>query len=86
MSPAWQQLWDLMEGDRYGRTELSRLFRYCSANGIVPSDLSDAISSDFLTALEAESLIKKPKVRHQSVCRVWNRQAGRSRWLGMATD
>ena len=76
MSPAWQQLWDLMEGDRYGRTELSRLFRYCSANGIVPSDLSDAISSDFLTALEAESLIKKPKVRHQSVCRVWNQQAG----------
>ena len=75
MSPAWQQLWDLMEGDTYGRTELSRLFRYCSANGIVPSDLSDAISSDFLTALEAESLIKKPKVRHQSVCRVWNRLA-----------
>ena len=76
MSPAWQQLWDLMEGDTYGRTELSRLFRYCSANGIVPSDLSDAISSDFLTALEAESLIKKPKVRHQSVCRVWNRLVG----------
>lgn len=76
MSPDWQQLWDLMEGDRYGRTELSRLFRYCSANGIVPSDLSDAISSDFLTALEAESLVKKPKVRHQSVCRVWNQQAG----------
>jgi integrase len=76
MSPAWQQLWDLMEGDRYARTELSRLFRYCSANGIVPSEMSDAISSDFLTALEAESLIKKPKVRHQSVCRVWNQQAG----------
>ena len=76
MSSGWQQLWDLMEGDRYARTELSRLFRYCSANGIVPSEMSDAISSDFLTALEAESLIKKPKVRHQSVCRVWNRLAG----------
>mgnify|MGYP000232644058 FL=1 len=76
MSSSWQQLWDLMEGDRYARTELSRLFRYCSANGIVPSEMSDAISSDFLTALEAESLIKKPKVRHQSVCRVWNRLAG----------
>ena len=76
MSSNWQQLWDLMEGDRYARTELSRLFRYCSANGIVPSEMSDAISSDFLTALEAESLIKKPKVRHQSVCRVWNRLAG----------
>ena len=76
MSSDWQQLWDLMEGDRYARTELSRLFRYCSANGIVPSEMSDAISSDFLTALEAESLIKKPKVRHQSVCRVWNRLAG----------
>ena len=24
MSPAWQKLWDLMEGDTYGRTELSR--------------------------------------------------------------
>ena len=76
MSPAWQQLWNLLEDDTYGRTELSRLFRYCSANGVPPSKISDAISADFLTALETESLIKKPKVRHQSVCRVWNRLAG----------
>ena len=75
MSPAWQQLWNLLEDDTYGRTELSRLFRYCSANGVPPSKISDAISADFLTALETESLIKKPKVRHQSVCRVWNRLA-----------
>ena len=75
MSPAWQQLWNLLEDDTYGRTELSRLFRYCSANGVPPSKISDAISADFLAALEAESLIKKPKVRHQSVCRVWNRLA-----------
>ena len=76
MSPAWQKLWDLMEGDTYGRTELSRLFRYCSANGITPLGVTDAVSSDYLAALEAESLIKNPKVRHQSVCRVWNRLAG----------
>ena len=75
MSPAWQQLWNLLEDDTYGRTELSRLFRYCSVNGVAPSKVSDAISADFLAALETESLIKKPKVRHQSVCRVWNRLA-----------
>jgi hypothetical protein len=59
MSPAWQQLWNLLDDDTYGRTELSRLFRYCSANGVPPSKISDAISADFLTALETESLIKK---------------------------
>ena len=75
MSPAWQKLWDLMEGDTYGRTELSRFFRYCSANDVAPLGVTDAVSSDYLAALEAESLITKPRVRHQSVCRVWNRLA-----------
>jgi site-specific recombinase XerD len=75
LSPAWQKLWDLMEGDTYGRTELSRFFRYCSANDVAPLGVTDAVSSDYLAALEAESLITKPRVRHQSVCRVWNRLA-----------
>jgi hypothetical protein len=36
MSPAWLALWQMLEGSTYHRTELSRLFRYCSNQGYWP--------------------------------------------------
>ncbi len=75
MSPAWQRLWDMLEGSLYHKTELSRFFRYCSNQQINPNDVTDAVSASYLQALETEALINKPRVRHQSVCRVWNKCA-----------
>ena len=75
MSPAWQRLWDMLEGSLYHKTELSRFFRYCSNQQINPTDVNDAVSTSYLHALETEALISKPRVRHQSVCRVWNKCA-----------
>ena len=75
MAPAWKTLWDMLEGSTYHRTELSRLFRYCSNQGINPDDLNDDISAAYLDALETEALVTKPRTRHQSVCRVWNKCA-----------
>ncbi|MCZ8335437.1 MAG: tyrosine-type recombinase/integrase [Rhodobacteraceae bacterium] len=72
-SAEWQRLWDLLEGDTYAKTELSRFLRYCSVQGIAPEAVTDAVSSEFLAAIEAESFIAKPKTRHQSLCRVWNK-------------
>lgn len=69
----WQRLWDLLEGDTYAKSELSRFLRYCSVQGIAPESVTDTVSSQFLAAIDAESLITKPKTRHQSMCRVWNR-------------
>ena len=72
-SAEWQCLWDLLDGDTYAKTELSRFLRFCSAQGIVPGAVNDTVSAQFLAAIEAESLLVKPKTRHQSMCRVWNR-------------
>ena len=75
MAPAWQTLWNMLEGSTYHRTELSRLFRYCSNQDINPDELNDDISAAYLDALETEALVTKPRTRHQSVCRVWNKCA-----------
>ena len=75
MAPAWKALWDILEGSTYYRTELSRLFRYCSNQCICPDDINDDVSAAYLNALETEALITKPRTRHQSVSRVWNKCA-----------
>ena len=73
MSPPWMKLWDIIEGEQYFRTELSRFFRYCSKQEIAPSEINDQILADYLNALEAETFVKAPKVRQQSICRLWNK-------------
>ena len=73
MNEDWQVLWSLIEDSTYFRTELSRLFRYCSKQKIQPVSLNDEVSEAYLKALEEEALVKKPRTRHQSVCRVWNK-------------
>jgi len=72
MNAVWQDLFDRLP-HKYARTELSRFFRYCSARGIAPEAVDDVVSGAFLVALVDESLIKRPKIRHQSMCRLWNR-------------
>jgi hypothetical protein len=71
LTDEWQALYDQMH-DKYHRSALSRLMRYCSAGGISPAAMSDCVAADYLEALEAESLIKDPRTNHQTVCRVWN--------------
>lgn len=73
MSPPWLKLWDIIEGEQYYRTEFSRFFRYCSKQEIAPSTITDQILVEYLNALEAESFVKTPKVRQQSICRLWNK-------------
>lgn len=75
LSPAWQDLHDRLPNS-YARTELTRLMRYCSVRGVTPRDMDDRVSADFLDALVEESLIKRPRIRHQSMCRLWNRMVG----------
>ena len=77
LSGEWQRLWDLLNGDTYAKTELSRFLRYCSAQGIAQDEVTDAVSAEFLAAIEAESLIANPRTRHQSLCRIWNKMVDR---------
>lgn len=82
MSPAWLVLWNLLEGNTYHKTELSRFFRYCSNQKLSPSDVTDDVLASYLHALETEALVSKPQTRHQSVCRVWNKCADLHRVAG----
>ena len=74
MTKEWKALFDALP-DRYAKTSLSRIMRYCSKQGILPDEVNDAVAADFLSALETESLVKHWKRDHQTVCRVWNRMA-----------
>jgi len=71
MSDTWRNLYDALPG-RYERTALSRFIRYCSKQGILPADVDDEVSADYLVVLEQESLVKYPRRDHQTVCRIWN--------------
>jgi integrase len=67
----WARLWRKLP-DKYARTSFSRFFRYCSARGLRPSDVDDAVAQEFLEALTEESFIKDPRVTQQNLCRRWN--------------
>jgi integrase len=71
LSPAWQDLFDRVT-DRYLRTALSRFVRLCSHRAIAPEAVDDSVAARLLEALARESLIKDPRLHHQTTCRTWN--------------
>ena len=72
LSPAWAEL-DARLPDRYQRAQLSRVMRWCSAEGIMPSAVDAASLARFRAALLDESLIANPRGTWlQTVC-VWNK-------------
>jgi integrase len=75
MVSEWARLWRKLP-DKYARTSFSRFFRYCSARGLGPDDVDDAVAREFLEALTEESFIKNPRVTHQNLCRQWNAMVG----------
>jgi integrase len=72
LSPAAQALYDRLP-DKYFRCRLSRLLHFISAQGIEPEQMSDAVSEQFLAALEQHSAIKHVRTTHQDACRAWNK-------------
>ncbi len=65
--------------DKYLKTGLSRFLHYLAAKQLCLQDVDDAVSHEFLAALEREGLIRDPRVTHQNMCRAWNRAADRLR-------
>jgi integrase len=72
LSPAAQALYDRLP-DKYFRCRLSRLLHFISAQGIEPEQMSDAVSEQFLAALEQHSAMKHVRTTHQDACRAWNK-------------
>ena len=72
LTPAWTAL-DARLPDKYSRAALSRLMHYCSAHGIEPHDVDQAVFDGFGQALRRDSFIRNQRVAHQSAARLWNR-------------
>ena len=69
----WQHLWDIAECAGSLRRYLSRLMHFCSAQGILPEAVDDAVANRFLEALIDESFVKNPIKTHRDICKLWNR-------------
>jgi integrase len=75
LTPAWQALWNQLPPGKGLRDQLSRLFHYCSANGIAPSDVTDAVVARYAEALVEESIVKRPRDLHRVSVKGWNKAA-----------
>ena len=69
----WQLLWDAASCAGSLRRYISRFMHFCSANGIKPEEVDEAVSQLFLTALVEESFVTDPAKAHQDSCRLWNK-------------
>ena len=66
--------WRCMEDDRQEgpRTTLSRLARFCSAKGIAPMAVDDAVFAEFRIYLELETLARDPAKSYAKAIWGWN--------------
>ncbi len=73
LAAEWQALSDQAIGFGRIRFYLSRLMHFCSAQGIPPEAVDDAVANRFLEALIDESFVKNPIKTHRDICKLWNR-------------
>jgi integrase len=72
LGPQWRKLWPLLPKDSALAVQLSRLFHYCTANGIQPEDLDDEVMRRFYDALRDESLVQDPYGIYRGAPKSWN--------------
>ncbi len=71
-TPAWKLLYDQIQSKRL-RLGLSGFLRYCSACGINPKSVSNAIVEAFIKYASEVQFTVKPRDLHKQVTRCWNR-------------
>ena len=54
------------------RNGLSRLMRYCSALGVRPDDVDDAVIGNFMVAVKDGTFVSNPDELHRRTTRIWN--------------
>jgi integrase len=75
LTPQWDALLSLLN-DRYDRSKLSRLARYCDERGIGPGELDSDVFSEFGRVLVHGSLVSRPEQVHREAALTWNKCAG----------
>ncbi len=74
LAAAWQDLYGRLP-DRRMANGLSRFLRFCSAGGIAPDAVDDAVVRDFVAWLGEATFVRKPRELHRRTCRLWNQAA-----------
>ena len=75
-SPRWAAL--LAPLAYSARYKLSHIARYCTAQGIGPEQLDDAVMAQLLENLRARSLKAEPERVHRDAAVAWNRELARN--------
>ena len=73
LTPEWGDLCRYLNR-KTSQIGLSRFLRYCSANGIRPDRVDDAVMKGFLEDI-TKSLVRRPREVHRSSCLLWNQAA-----------
>jgi len=76
-APAWAVLWEKLPPDTALSFQLSRLFHYASAQGILPATINDGVLAAFHEALVTESLVRNPYEIYRGAVKSWNNAADR---------
>src|SRR5262249_17290795 len=74
-SPEWHLLLSNLPVSTALPFQLSRLFHYCSAQGIPPGDVDDDVLASFHRALIAESIVRLPYEIYRGAAKSWNNAA-----------
>ena len=74
LASAWEDLFRYLNGPKL-RFGLSRLARYCGANGIAPAEVTDEVIARFVEDLKQNGFGNKARKIHRNVCMLWNRAA-----------
>jgi integrase len=83
ITPEWRAVTDRLTV--YQRANVSRFISWCSAVGIEPPQVSDAVMAQFQKDLIAESFVAKPTERVAAICREWQRMRAAMPELSLPT-
>lgn len=78
LGPEWRALLAKFRSKRV-QIGLSRFARYCTARGIKPQNVNDAVIIDFINAVRDGTLHPRPNALHRQVALIWNEVAKNSR-------
>jgi integrase len=74
LTPNWAAHRDKLPERALGM-RLSRLFHFCSVEGIEPEAVNDAVLADFHNAIVAEGIVRNPADVWSRTAKAWNRAA-----------
>ncbi len=75
LSPAWLHLRQALP-DPEARIAMSRLMSFCTAQGVEPGQVDQAVFDRFAAALQTDSVIESPHRVNRAARAAWNKAAG----------